>query len=102
MESGIKTLIEKEKEAREQVELALLYKEEMKRKSKEDAQVAVSMILEEQNQQLEKKFCETKKYLQKVLQEKQLEFNLVEASLKDKDLSKLVKRLAEIISDRDE
>lgn len=102
MDNGIKTLIEKEKDAREQVERAILFKDDMRKKALEDADIAVSMILEDQAKIIENKMKEKNEYLNGVLKEKEAEFNKIEASMSQKDLNSLAEKLLKIITGENE
>ena len=102
MENGIKALIEKERDAKEQVEKAILYKEEMKKKSNVDALVAISMVIEDQKQVISQKLNESQEHLNKFSQEKDKEYEKIKQLLEKKDTNSLIEKLARIITGESE
>lgn len=101
MDNGIKALIEKERDAKEQIEKAILYKEEMRTKSSDDANIAIGMIIEDQNLIIAQKIEESKEYLNKYKQEKDKEFEKVKLALEKKNFSKLIEKLTNIVTGKD-
>ena len=98
MDHGIKALIEKERDAKEQVENAITYKEQMKLKSIEDANIAINMIIEDQKQIIAQKKEESIEYLKKYKMDKDKEFEKIKINLDKKDYSNFVEKLASIIT----
>jgi hypothetical protein len=98
MVGGIKSLIEKEREAGDQVSKAQAYKIDLINKARSDAAIAINMILEDQNKAIQIKELELKHHLEQFFEQKEKEYLEIEESMKSKNHSELISALSDIIT----
>jgi len=98
MEGSIRLLLNKENEAREKIEHAVLEKKSLKMKAYADAELAVEIIKSENEERLDKIRKETMKYIEDLSNNLMVELDDFERIVCSKDVNEITERLVEIIT----
>lgn len=97
MEANIQQLIEREKEAEEKIKMAMISKEEARRRAEKDAELALGILQSEQDKKIKKIENKSKIKIRELNSELEEEYQRNMAFLASKDIVPIVEVIAKII-----